>query len=124
MSVQKTLTCIYNLLVSGSLKVRGKLMRNGGTNIQLTNISSGSFQVNGTRYRVYSNMRASNDMLLLIGYTSPVTFANASVMLIDMESYEDNVPEGTTVYFTLINPATFNPANGTAMDFIYTSIYD
>lgn len=101
----------------------GSTLRSGGQQIQLTGVSSGSFQVNGTRYKLYSNMRSANDLMTLIGYSSPVTFANASAMVMDMGQYSDDVPEGTTVYFTLISPATLEPANATPADFIYASFY-
>jgi hypothetical protein len=98
-------------------------VRSGGTNIQLTSISSGSFQVNGTRYKLFANMRMTSEIITLVGYTSPVTVANASAMLLDMQAYQDDVPEGTTVYFTLVNPSTLSPSNGSSGDYIYTSIY-
>ena len=98
-------------------------VRSGGASISCNAVSSGSFQVNGTKYRLFVNMRDSNDMMVLAGYTSPVTFANASVMVIDTREYVDEVPDGTTVYFTLISPTTFAAANGAAKDYIYTSYY-
>jgi len=98
-------------------------VRTGGAALQLTGISSGSFQVNGTRYKFYPNMRAANDTMILLGYSSPVTFANASAMVMDMQQYSDDVPEGTTLYFTLISPVTLEPIGATPMDFIYVSFY-
>lgn len=99
-------------------------MRVGGTVVSLAGVSSGSFRVTGgTGYRLCYSGRGMGGFLLLVGYTSPVTLANASVALMDLSVYEDNVPEGATVYLATISPGDLTPALGDAGDAVYASFY-
>lgn len=99
-------------------------LRAGGTAVALSGQASGSFQVlGGTRYRLCYSARTTSGLLLLVGYTSPVTLASASAVLLDLAFFEDSVREGTTVYFTTISPADLLPAEGGPGDFVYFSVY-
>ena len=98
--------------------------RVGGATVSLEGVSSGSFQlVGGTRYRLCFSVRAASGLLLLVGYTSPVTLANASAVLLDLARYDDDVPDGTTVYFTTISPVDLLPTEAGAGDCVYASFY-
>ena len=102
----------------------GARVRYGGTEVWLAGTSSGSFQVeDGTRYRIFLNFRTSTGMLLLVGYTSPPTMANSSLVGTDLKETIDDVPKGTTVYYVLISPMTGTPITGGADDYLYVSYY-
>lgn len=99
-------------------------VRCGGTTISLDGVSAGSFQVtNGTRYRVFVDTRSTAGLLVLFGYASPVAFANASLFGLDLGEVHDDVPENTTVYFTLINPSDLQPIEGDTLDYLHVSYY-
>lgn len=100
-------------------------LRTGGQAISLNGISSGSFQVmSGTRFRAKFGMRSVTGLSLLIGYSSPLTLANASTVASDTDDIYDDVPEGTTVYFSIIGPADDTPVLGGEHDYLYVSFYD
>ena len=99
-------------------------VRTGGDVISLDGISSGSFQVSGaTRFKGIFNPRSTGGMMLLLGYTSPVTFANASLLAVDFGQFYDDVPEGTTVYFSLISGEDLTPVEGDVADRVHISLY-
>lgn len=99
-------------------------IRRGGTVISLDGVSSGSFQVTGgTGYRVVLNNSTTTGIQLLLGYTSPVTPANASLICQDGSHLADDVPEGATVYFSILDPMELLPMQGGESDYLYVSIY-
>lgn len=99
-------------------------VRTGGTAIALDGISGGSFQVtNGTRYYLCPSLRASTTGMIFVGYSTPLTPANASRVLIDMEEMADDVPEGTTVYFAILSSMDLSPLECTEYDFLYVTYY-
>ena len=99
-------------------------VRCGGTAIALDGISSGSFQVtSGTRYRLYTSLRSTSGMVPVISYSNPATLQNAARLCFDLNEIADDVAEGTTVYFALLDGETFLPANGGALDYLYVSFY-
>lgn len=98
--------------------------RTGGQVCALNGITSGSFQVTeGTRFRALYSSRTMGGMLLLLGYASPVTLANASWIMGDLTSMTDNVPEGTTVYFATVTPDDFTAMQGGPFDTLHISFY-
>lgn len=99
-------------------------VRTGGQVISLEDISSGSFQVSGaTRFKGFFNPRATGGLMLLVGYTSPLTPDNASMALVDFGQFCDDVPEGTTVYFCSVSLEDLSPCEGAAGDRIHISFY-
>ena len=60
---------------------------------------------------------------MLIGYQSPVTAANASQYVTDVEHFEDDVPDRTNVYFRLVNPDDLTPVAGSEFDTVNLSFY-
>ena len=116
--------------LDGSLPVKNARVRTGGQTIPLLGISSGSFVVptGCTRYRLVADLRTYSSLLILIGYTSPVTQANASLAAIDLGTlgeYDvvDDVPEGTTVYFSVVDMSDLTPTACTANDALHISFY-
>lgn len=100
-------------------------VRTGGQAMPLNNRSAGSFQVMGaTRFRVKLNLRTVTGLSLLIGYSSPVDLTNASLVVPDGGECFDDVPEGTTVYFSTIGPMEETPIAGGASDYLYVSFYN
>lgn len=99
-------------------------VRTGGQVVSLNGISSGSFQVLGaTKFRALFSTRSTSGMIMLVGYTSPVTLANASWILLDWGQFSDDVPEGTTVHFTAIEADEFTPIQGGESDTMHISYY-
>lgn len=99
-------------------------VRTGGQVISLGGISSGSFQVSGaTGYRGVFSSRGTSGLMLLLGYTSPVTIANASHMAIDFGGFSDDVPDGTTVHFAIVKLEDFTSTQGAASDQVHVSFY-
>lgn len=99
-------------------------VRTGGQVISLNEISSGSFQVLGaTKYRAEFNTRTTGGMVLLMGYTSPVTLANASWVSLDWGQINDDVPEGTSVYFATVEADEFAALQGGEHDTLHISYY-
>jgi len=99
-------------------------VRTGGQVIVLDGISSGSFQVtNGTRFRAFYSVRTTSGQILLLGYTSPVTILNASWIMMDFDNMSDDVPEGSTVYFTTLSSDDLTPMQGGEFDTVHISIY-
>ena len=99
-------------------------LRSGGASVDLNGETDGSFQVTGaTRYKICANLRSNSSTLICVGYQSPVTMANASMLLSDMGSVVDDVPDGTTVYFGLFDVSTMDAAAGGASDTLLVSFY-
>lgn len=99
-------------------------VRVGGEVISLNGISTGSFQVsNATRFRVLFSNRTAGGMILLVGYSTPLTMANASRLGIDFCEVVDDVPEGTTVYFALFTSDDYTPMDGGALDSLHITYY-
>lgn len=99
-------------------------VRTGGQVISFDGVSSGSFQVmNATKLRGMLNLRTNSGLAVLLGYTSPVTYANASWVLFDLNQVTDEVPEGTTVYYATISPDEFIPMAGGVHDTLHLSFY-
>jgi|GEM_PF-1154903 len=99
-------------------------VRKGGLTISLNGVSSGSFQVTGgTRYRLSCNLFTVGGLLLLVGYQDPLSLSSAAWLAIDRDKIEDDVPEGTTVYWKAVNPEDFAPYPGGEFDSIHISIY-
>lgn len=99
-------------------------VRTGSQVISLVGASSGSFQVtNATRFRLRLGSWTTGGMMLLVGYSSPVTLANASWWSDDSSEIADDVPEGTTVYFATVNPEDLTPVPGGANDAVHVSCY-
>jgi hypothetical protein len=99
-------------------------VRVGGNNISLNNISSGSFQMtNATRFKVFANLRSGQGILILVGYTTPITLSNASGVVIDMGTIIDDAPDGSAVYFSILDPMSLTPTPGGADDYLYVSLY-
>ena len=99
-------------------------VRYGGAAVSLNGVSSGSFQVeSGTRYRIFMSLRSTTALLVLVGYTNPLSHANSSFVVTDLNEISDDVPEGTTVYYMLASPMTGTPVPGGADDYLYVSYY-
>jgi len=99
-------------------------LRVGGSAIAMDGLSSGSFAVSGgTRFSVRANMRTTI-AYLIIGYSTPIGLANASVLQADLNVFEDNVEDGTTVYWATLDPSDLSPIECGANDFLYVSIYE
>lgn len=99
-------------------------VRCGGFGISLNNVASGSFQViGGTRFRLFVNTRTNAGLAIAIGYQNPVTTANTEMLVQDLNSAFDDVPEGTTVYWALVNPLDFVPVPGGQYDYIHVAFY-
>ena len=99
-------------------------LRTGGEVISLNGISSASFQmINSTRFRAFFSNRSMGGLVLLIGYTAPVTLANASWMGSDSALFTDDVPEGTTIHISTVNPEDYTSAPGGAFDALHVSFY-
>ncbi|MCE5314507.1 MAG: hypothetical protein ABFD49_08670 [Armatimonadota bacterium] len=99
-------------------------VRTGGLTISLTDINGGSFQVeNGTRYRIVADLRTYSTLMLLIGYTCPVTQSNASLVCVDLDEVFDDVEEGTTVYFSVVDTSDLAEVSCTAYDKVHISFY-
>jgi len=105
------------------IAVRESRLRKSGEALSLDGISSGSFEVSGgTRYTLRANMRSTIGYVI-IGYESPIGLDNASILFADLDSFADNVPEGTTVYFKVLDPATLLPLACGADDYLYVAVY-
>jgi len=99
-------------------------VRTGGQTFSLDGVSSGSFQMtDATRFRALLSTRTMSGMLLLLGYTSPVTLSNAAWIVSDIDSISDDVPEGTTVYFATVSPDDFTAMQGGDLDTLHVSFY-
>ena len=99
-------------------------VRTGGISISLNGVSTASFQVtNGTRYKLFANLRTSISSMLLIGYTTPITLQNASRLISDMNEIADDVPEGTTVYIATVSSMDLSSISGGELDSISVSFY-
>jgi hypothetical protein len=99
-------------------------VRVAGSTISLHNVSSGSFvMTNASRFRIVANLRTMPSIFILVGYTNPVTLANASAVMTDLNTFIDDVPEGATVYFTLLDMMTLSPTPGEANDYLHVSLY-
>ena len=99
-------------------------LRTGGQVISLSGVQSGSFTVTGaTRYRLLCSTRSTGGLIVLVGYTSPVTLANASWVVIDFGQLTDDVPDGTTVHVAVLSPEDLSPTEGGALDALYVSYY-
>ncbi len=99
-------------------------IRTGGAAVSMEGESSGSFRVvGGTRYRLCYSCRGLGGLILLVGYTNPVVLENASTVLLDFGVYEDDVPEGTYVYFATLSPSDLTSHDGAAGDMVYASFY-
>lgn len=99
-------------------------VRTGGTNVSLNGTPTASFQVSGTKYKLCTSLRASAGSFVFIGYENPINLNNASFITRDMDTIEDVVPDGTTVYVLLVSPMTMEPINGLANDTVCISFYD
>jgi hypothetical protein len=100
-------------------------VRVGGQAISLNGVSTGSFEIGDvTCFRVSANLRTSAGFLVVIGYTGPVTLANASRVFADTMTIEENVPDHATVYYALVDPGTAQITEGGAQDYLYVSLYD
>jgi len=99
-------------------------IRTGGQTISLTGLTGGSFQVqNGTRYRLAADLRTFSTLMILIGYNSPVTQSNASLVCLDLKEVFDDVEEGTTVYFSAVDMSSLSPTLCTSYDKVHVSFY-
>jgi len=118
-NLQNELPVAVHVASGGDARVRA-----GGQVISLNGISSGSFQVLGaTKYRAVLSARSTAGMVMLVGYTSPVTLANASWIVLDWGQINDDVPEGATVYFSTIEVDEFGPQQGGEHDTLHISYY-
>ncbi|MHB9035097.1 MAG: hypothetical protein ACYC64_00420 [Armatimonadota bacterium] len=99
-------------------------VRTGGQTISLAGVSDGSFQItSGTRYRLVADLRTYSTLMILIGYTSPVTQSNASLVCLDLKEVFDDIAEGTTVYFSAVDVSSLSPTPCTAYDKLHVSFY-
>ena len=99
-------------------------VRVGGVSIPLEGEATASFITTGaTRFRLTLNARSVPGVMLLIGYDSPLTLANAPMLCSDMDSVTDDVPEGTTVYIALVNPMDGSAVTGGEEDHAVISFY-
>lgn len=99
-------------------------VRTGGRVISLNGTSSGSVQLSGaTRFRGVFSPRSTAGLMLLIGYTSPLTVENASWLVGDLAQFSDDVPDGTTVYFRGVSSDDLSPMNGGVTDTVHLSFY-
>ncbi|NLN77347.1 MAG: hypothetical protein GX141_00295 [Armatimonadetes bacterium] len=98
--------------------------RTGGAAISLDGISDGSFQVvAASRYRLSCLPGMLQGNLLLIGYENPIDLSNCSFILDNEIAFEDDVPEGTRVYFAIVDTDGFTPIEGDVSDVLYVSFY-
>lgn len=96
----------------------------GGLAHSLDGESDGSFQVTGgTRFRLFFSARTISNVLLIIGYKDPISISNAAYILSDLHSMDDDVPEGTTVYYAILDVDDFTPVQGGQDDTIHISFY-
>jgi len=99
-------------------------VKTGGTVVELDGITGGSFQVtNGTRYRLFPNLRANITALVLVGYSNPLTLENGSRIATDLNETVDDVPAGTTVYFAVLSAMDLSPLECSEYDFLYVTYY-
>lgn len=99
-------------------------VRVGSQVVSLNGINSGSFQVTGgTRFRMLTSLRTGIGLVLLVGYAGPVTVANMEMTCDDYGVCMDDVPEGTTVHFTLVDATTLEPAAGGTDDRLHVTFY-
>lgn len=99
-------------------------VRCGGLSISLNNKSSGSFQVTGgTRCRMSISTRTNAGLFVFFGYQDPASVANAEMLVQDLGAICEDVQEGTTIYWTLVNPGDCSPVPGGQNDYIYVTFY-
>lgn len=121
------MTSVRNLLpVAVHVKSGGDArVRMGGSVLSLHDVTSGSFQLTGgaTRFRIMLNSRTNQGFMLAVGYVDPINAFNCSLICQDLEEVIDDVPEGTAVYFALIDPSTNQPTTGGENDCVSLSLY-
>ncbi len=118
-NVMNTIPIAVHIASGGDARVR-----TGGGSISLNGIASGSFQVSGgTRYRLQASLRSAQSGIIIGGYSSPLSISNASFVCADSDVLIDDVPQGATVYFKLLDPITLEAMEGSSNDYVYYSIY-
>lgn len=99
-------------------------VRTGGQVVSFNGVSAASVQMDGaTRIRGVFSARSSVGVILLVGYSGPLTSANASFFVTDLEEFSDDVPDGTTVYFRTVSSDDMSPVNGDTLDVVHLSFY-
>lgn len=99
-------------------------VRTGGQVLSLDGVSAGSIQLTGaTRLRGVFSARSTGGVMLLVGYSSPVTLANASWFVSDLAEFSDDAPEGTVVHFQMVSMDDHAPVVGDELDAIHLSFY-
>ena len=100
-------------------------LRTGGQAVSLNGISSASVQASGaTGVRGVLNARSTGSVLLLVGYSSPVTASNASWVISDLGEFKDDIPTGTTLYLQAVSSDSLSPITCGAHDYVFLSFYD
>lgn len=119
MNLKNELPVAVHIASGGDARVR-----RGGQVISFNETTAGSFQVsNATHYKLQFSLRSSSGLMLILGYTSPLTLANASAVLEDIDIFEDDVLEDTTVYMMLVPTDSEMLIAGGALDRAYVSFY-
>jgi len=110
-----------NVVAGGAVSKRA-----GGSVAALSGVTGGSFALGtATGFRLQPNFRSSGaNMAVVVGYTSPVSFANAEYVLGDKAELRDSVPAGLTLYFALFDPVTLESAEGGACDYLALTRYE
>ena len=87
--------------------------------------SSGSIVLGSARrFRVFPSVRSWTNRLFLLGYTSPLSVANAEYVVASSTEIRDTVPPGTTLYWMLVDATTFLPTLGGANDYLVAARYE
>jgi hypothetical protein len=87
--------------------------RLGSVISSIADTSSGNVAL-GTarRFRVFPNLRSWTNKLFLLGFTNTPTLATAEHVLSGPGEIRETVPAGTTLYWSLVDTAAFNPVLG------------
>ncbi len=99
-------------------------VRVGGDVLSLEDVSQGSFTIeHGTGYRLFYFNRSGNIGLLALGYESPLDASNASLLAGETQIISDDVAQGTTVYFALLDTDGLDLVQGGENDTLHVSFY-
>lgn len=117
--LQNELPVAVHLASGGDARIR-----TSGQVIAFDGVSSASLQLTGAnRFRGVFSARGTGGLMLLVGYSTPLTLATASWVVGDFGEFSDDVPEGTTVYFSVIGGENMSPIEGGPLDTAHVSFY-
>jgi len=98
--------------------------RLSGSVVSINEVGSGSVLVGSRKeFRVFPSVRVWTNRVFVVGFTGPVSLANAEYVVTSSVEVRDAVVAGMVVYWSLLDATTGQPALGGANDYVACSLY-